>query len=258
MLILSLATAAFARTGDADEAYHFHDVAPVGDEVRLGVVDAWARPHEAKAKIIVRNDTPDFLVVRTGGMLFSAHGQAWAEDDVQIIPPRDTDTKVLEFTGQDLKANGGWLVPGGMYRVPTDADPVLAPDFELPVQARSFDAGPFHCTVAGKITQETDETAVKFRCTFEGEGLGMVDTSAITVVAEGQTFPNRRGDGRLRPVLPGQSFSLRTSFEVPPRVVDMQFAELTIQFNDAFRDGVPQVLPQWDPIALEVDWKKTH
>lgn len=252
-------TLALARSADPDLAYHFHDTQPFGDDVRVTVVDAWARPHEAKAKVIVDNDSPDFLIVRTQQMMFSADAGAWGDDDVLVIPPRDRDTNVVEFKGSGLRnAGGAWFVPGGLYRVPTDGDPITAPDFELPLAERSFEAGPFRCTLDGRIQKDTDETSVRFRCVYEGDGVGLVDISAVTVLAKGQPFATREGNGRLRAVAPGDAFKLKATFEVPPRVADMQFAPLTIRFNDTFREGMPTPMGDFEPIPLDVDWKKTH
>ena len=256
MLTLIVATA-LARGGDPDDPNHFYDVGPFGDDVQVRVTDAWARPDEAKLRLIVRNDTPDFVVIRTDQMLFSANAQAWAQDSVKVVDPRSTESKVLEFQGKDLKAHGGWFVPGGMYRIPTDGDPIAAPNFALPLRERGFDAGPFRCTVVD-VDQETDATDVRFRCDYDGAGLGLIDPSAITVLVEGREFGNLEGNGRLEPVRPGDSFKLRAVFEVPKRVADMQFAELEIHFNDAFREGIPQAMPEWAPIQLEVDWKKSR
>lgn len=252
-------TLALARSADPDLAYHFHDSEPVGEDVTIKVVDAWARPHEAKAKVIIENDSPDFLIVRTQQMMFSADEAAWGDDEVMIVPPRDRETNVVEFAGKGLRNNGGaWFVPGGLYRVPTDGAPIAAPNFELPLAGRSFDAGPFSCTLNGRVQKETDETSVRFRCTYEGDGMGLVDISAVSVIAEGQEFATIEGNGRLKAVKPGDSFKLKATFEVPPRVADMQFAPLTLHFNDTFREGIPQVVGDFEPIPLDVDWKKTH
>lgn len=256
MLTLFVA-AAMARGADPDDPNHFYDVPAVGQDIQVRLVDAWARPDEAKVKVVVRNDTPDFLVLRTGQMLFSADAQAWGQDSVKVIEPRSTGSKVVEFHGRNLKANGGWFVPGGFFRIPTDGDPIAAPNFMLPQRERGFDAGPFSC-VAGKVVKETDETDVHFTCVYEGAGLGLVDPAAITVLVEGKEFATQKGNGRLDPVRPGDSFRLRATFEVPARHADMQFADLEIHFNDAFREGIPVAMPEWEPIQLEVDWKKTN
>jgi len=49
-----------------------------------------------------------------------------------------------------------------------------APDFPLPATLNEFTVGSFTCIMTN-VKKETAETAVKFKCTYNGEDAGLID-----------------------------------------------------------------------------------
>jgi len=239
----------------AEHANHYKPVAPMGQDVKIGVKDAWARDYEAKMKVTVVNDTADYVLYKPVESVLVVDGNEYGFDRGRdlVVGPKSQGSRVLGLKGGGLHALSMELRPGGVYLVPKNAPVVAAPDFRLPLENSNFEAGNFSCGIPKKIKQETDETHVKFDCQYTGDALGIVDSRAIQVrLEDGQLFASEHRSNGPQVYQPGQKFKLEASFHVSAKVVDMQFATMYLVFNDTFREGQPRLL-QTDPVLLEFD-----
>jgi hypothetical protein len=247
------------KAPDPEHANHFLEVLPVGGDVKVGVSDAWARDAEAKLKVVVQNDTADFVVfdvndmrVRLGGGEFMPG--TGLRGAFAVVEPRTSANRVLSVTGSGMHAESGEVVVAGVARVAAEAPTVLAEDLKLPLEKPGVKAGPFDCVVPeGKIKKETDETIVRFKCRYEGTGLGLVKPAMVQIRTEdGQLFANEVRDLDPRVVRPGEEFKFDVVAHISAKVVDMQFAPLFLVWNDTFRDGQPTPVDV-APIGLVFD-----
>ena len=69
---------------------------------------------------------------------------------------------------------------GGLYRIPENKKGIATPDFRLPPSQNQFSSGNFNCTMS-KLSKETDKTAVKFKCVYTGDQIGIIYPSRISV-----------------------------------------------------------------------------
>ena len=226
----------------AEHANHFENVDPIGEEVKVGISDVVAWPTNAKLKIELVNDTSDYLVARLDDVrLDMGTPIAPKSDKVKVVKPMSSSNKILGFEGSDLHVEKGSLVVDGLSLVSADSPVVAFPDYRLPMEKKSFKVGDFACALAGKVKQETDATEAKLKCTFTGKGVALVDESKIQVrLPDGQLFANLEGGVDADVVKPGEDFKLKLKFVIDAKVIDMQFAELQVQFNDAVRVGEPK------------------
>ncbi|MCB9677255.1 MAG: hypothetical protein H6737_19205 [Alphaproteobacteria bacterium] len=244
---------------DPDHANHFKNVEPAGDDVKFGVEDAWARDAEAKMKVLVQNDSADYVLVKTEEFRFEVGGNEYApktgmlQGKNLVVDPKSHGNRVLNAEGTGMHQESLTVKIAGAFLVPKNAPVQAAPDFRLPLEMNDFKAGNFSCAVPKKIKQETDETAVRFECRYEGSAIGIVDPKQIQVrLEDGQAFAN--DDKKMDPqvVLPGEEFKFDAIFHVSAKVVDMQFANMHVVFNETFREGEPRAL-EVPPIALALD-----
>lgn len=243
----------------AEPTNHFEDSKPSGGDVSVGVTDAWARDAEAKLKVHLQNDTKDFLLVDLT-TLRAELGKPLApvKAKTKIVPPNKSKTDVLTFLGDGMYVEKGSVTVDGMSMVAVDSPVVKFPDYRLPVESKTFKAKDFSCALAGKVKKETDNTTAAFKCTYQGKGVAIVDESRIQVRVKGdQLFGNAGGNTSASVVRPGESFKLKTKFQVSAKVVDMQFAEMYIQFNDAVRVGEAKPIPA-QKVALNFSVEKTE
>lgn len=244
---------------DADHANHFRDVPPTGAEIKVGVTDAWARDAEAKAKVIVENGTSDYLVFDVGEMRVKLGAGEYVPNtglrgDFAVVKPRGSANRVLTLTGSGMHVDAATVVPSGIQRVAADAPTHLAEDFKLPLEKPGVKAGPYDCVVPdGKIKKETDELIVRFKCRYDGAGLGLVNPTSVQIRTEdGQLFANEDRDLDPKIVRQGDEFKFDVAARISAKIVDMQFATLHLVWNDTFREGQP-VPVEVPPIELALD-----
>lgn len=226
----------------AEHANHFEDVEPTGDEVKVALADVVAWEENAKLKIELVNGTSDYLIARLDDVrLDMGTPIAPKSDKVKVVKPMSSGNKVLGFEGSGLHVEQGSLVVDGLSLIAADSPVVAFPDYRLPMEKKSFKVGDFSCALAGKVKQETDVTDAKLKCTFTGKGVALVDESKIQVrLPDGQLFANLEGGVDADVVKSGEDFKLKMKFVISAKVIDMQFAELQVQFNDAVRVGEPK------------------
>lgn len=267
-LVLMVPMVAFAGKKDkpakvkklpAEYAKHFADVAPAGGDVKYGVSDAWARDAQAKVKLTIENGTPDFLVMNTNTVRVSFGAAEFTPDtglkgEFVVVDPKGSASRVLKIDGSGMQTDAATVSVPAVSRVPADSPVIAAPDFRLPLELPSFEAGPVRCQVPdGKLKKETDETLVKFKCQYTGDGVVLVDWGRAQIrLEDGQLFANEDRPSGVKVFQAGEDFGFLTGFKVDAKITDMQFATMHIQWNDTFREGA---LNPIDPakIALTLD-----
>ncbi|MEZ4317478.1 MAG: hypothetical protein R3F61_08235 [Myxococcota bacterium] len=244
---------------DPAHANHYKPVAPAGDDVKFGAEDAWARDAEAKAKLTIVNDSADFVMFKVEESRFVLGGTEMVpktgvlRGNVIVVDPKSSANTVMAVTGAGLHHDSMQINVTGAYLVPKNAPVQKAPDFRLPLESSDLKAGNFSCAVPKKIKQETDETAVRFKCRYEGSGVGLVDAKQIQVrLEDGQLFANDDRNMKPQIVLPGDELNVDATFHVSAKVVDMQFATMYLVFNETFREGEPRAI-EAAPLKLELD-----
>jgi hypothetical protein len=146
---------------------------------------------------------------------------------------------------------------GGMYRLPVNGEAKAAPDFQLPVQNETIEAGPFLITVKGKVKQESGETVATFKVIYNGDKYGMVrENRLVCRIPNGTEYTNSNTDSNVEALKPGESCTIKAVFNIPRSVLDMQYSILNIVWKDSFQESASSPL---EPITLnlEIDQTKT-
>jgi hypothetical protein len=256
-LLFPLATAE-TPADSPDHANHFQaDPVQAGD-ITATAKSAWGRQQEAKLKVAFTNGTDQFLVVPKDGARIVVDGAEHAaanREGLKIIDPTSEATHTFTFADPGGTLHGDSLVARleGIGLANTEgAATVEAEPFTLPLRINKIEAGGFVCSAKGKVKQTTDNTSAKFECTYQGAPgtVGLLDSEAITVVIpDGGSFANEAGKP-TQLLLPGDKLSFEVQNTViQPKVhgVDMQFTELTLQWNDALEsvELQPVEFPDW-------------
>lgn len=240
---------------------YFETVAPVGDDITVGLEDAIGGPEEAKLKVRLLNGTRDWLIYRAGESRFDfGDGELTpTRAKMAFIPPKSAKARVIAVKGTGFQKPSFTFMPNGIYKVPdASVSPFKVNDLQLPLEVSTFESGPFDCDIPGKVKQQTDETKFRVVCTYKGEEIGLVDPSKIQVrIEDGQLFANddRKTDPMI--VTEGDEFKFDVAFHVSGKIVDMQFAKLHVVFNDTFQGGKTEPVP-FSPIELTIDQALTN
>ncbi len=224
-----------------DHTNWFKPTSLSNDSAALVTDDAWARDEVAKVKVSVENKTGEYLVYDMSQSVGTfgdqqIHPEGGLLKGTLVLDAKDSGSRVLEFQGAGLHVDGFDVDFKGL-RVGTGTTNVDAPEFVLPEAANSFEAGDFSCALAG-VKKKTQETLADFKCTYEGDGLGLITANRAAVRVdgvEGQEFANDNKKAKTKTLLPGESVKISLLFHVPAKISDMQFATMYIVWGDTFQ-----------------------
>lgn len=246
---------AMAQADPKHTNYYFIPPAIENDVAKVEFDDIVAKGDYAKLRAKITNKTKDFLLFKVDEVNFQfpfgsykpkPGGDMFAKTKggFVVIPPKKSYARTININGDTrFHAEKFSLDFGGLYRLPAKGQAYEAKPFALPVATNSFEVGPYKCNVVGKVKQETQETVVNFECKYSPDGnrFGIVNPSKISVIPdknnqEYATVNNTEDDTEL--IGPEESVKFKTVFKIEGRIVDMQFANMKIQWKEVFTDGV--------------------
>jgi hypothetical protein len=260
---LVLLVAARKPTDPKHENHYAPGPAPASDVIGLAVTDAQSQQDFAQVGVKISNKSSDQLVIlmKDEAQFVLPSGAVTVQKPTlfggpTVILPNDTKGFTFKVDGGTaFHVDNFTLKPAGFYTAPNTGTVVPAPDFQLPPSNNEFTSGPFNCKLK-ESKQETKETGATFTCTYNGKGIGIVDSSRIGVKVEGKEFAN---DARKPPrdvLFPGDTTKVTAVFHVDPKVADMQFATMQVLWRDALSESTmtPAPLADW---AFTLDAAKT-
>jgi hypothetical protein len=230
------------KEDDPKHEYHY-SVKPIEtNEVKVEFSDAHSQQEFSNVKVKVTNKTTDYILFKTKesafkydfGEVHPGVGGLFRGANMMVLP-KDSDTRILKATGGNkFHVKQLTLQLDGFYLVPAEGKTQEAPDFKLPAAVNEFKAGNFKCTLE-KVKKETKETQVTFKCTYQGNDIGIVDPSRITLKTEdGQEYANDNKKDKAELVLPGEEVKIVATYHVPGKITDMQFANMLLIWKNTF------------------------
>jgi hypothetical protein len=205
-----------------------------------------------KLKIKITNNTSDYIIFKPAECVFvyeagefkpvSNSLKVWNKDNL-IIKPNDNATTVIETKGgTNFHKDAFSMKLNGFYKVPANGEVQTCPNFQLPASTNNFEPGNFKCIMTG-ISKETQQTQVRFSCTYNGEDIGIIEPSKPVIkIEKGQEFANTYAKAKPAILAKGEDDKFTLYFEVPASVVDMQFATMWIVWKNTFMESIPKAL----------------
>jgi hypothetical protein len=258
LLLLPLTATAGKSASGADHVNHFREPGPkVEDGISFTAENAIARPDMAKLALSIDNGTDDWVLVEMAETsLAFEHGtypNMRRSNRTMRIPPKGKKKPTVEVGGRDdLHVDAYSVVIGGVSKVDGKGKPVTVEPFSVPPSSNSVEAGPFSCSMA-KLKKSTRVTEATFECVYSGSKVGLIDASRLAWrIESGQEFANFDRKAGQDLIFPGEKIKISAVAQIEGRVVDMQFANMSIVWNDTFaesdRKGVAPV-----KIELQID-----
>lgn len=248
VLIMSIGSL-FAQNNGGHENHYRTSNSINNDDLIIEFIAGHAQDNFSKAKFKMVNKTADYILVYADQCEFIfEHGTYKPTDKLVVIPPKKSVNKTLEVTGDNrFHVEKYTLKLSGYYRLPVDGKTHEAENFKLPASKNDFEAGPFHVDVNGEIVKETKITEVPFKVAYHGDKVGILDaTHAVVRLESGQEFANTKTTGMLANMngandlmFPGQTMKMTTTFKVPAKTADMQFANMEIVWKNTFVESEP-------------------
>lgn len=224
----------------------FNEAVLENETYKIHLVDVVGTKSYTKMKVRIQNKTKDFLIFKpTESVMVFPSGEATPPERALEIKPFDIVSRVVEVSVSGLVYEFRYLLKG-LYRLPAGGNVISAPDFLLPAATNSFTSGPFEVMYFPQSSsKKTDLTDVGFQVTYKGSKVGISDhTKAICRLDNGQEFSVLNAGDKSGLLYPGDTKKFRLKWRIPANIADMQFANMTIVWREAFRETEEIQLPE--------------
>jgi hypothetical protein len=241
---------------DPKYIYAYKETSLETDDYKIYLIDAFATDGYSKVKMRIFNKTNDYLIFKPSEFSFLINDQDLSSKDKQItVPPNDEVAKVIDVKGKNLQCDKYVLNIKAFYKVTGNSTAIKVEDFVLPPAKNDFEAGSFKCKL-NKHKLNTDKSLVQFGCTYQGDGVGILDPyKCSAVMPKGQDNANsKRYDGVL--LEKGAYEDFFVEIKEIPNGGDMQKNGFKIKWNDTFKDSKLTSL-KGTKIDVELDAAKT-
>lgn len=264
-IILTLATTFLAAATAHSQNYEklfYKDLTKETDAVTITVDNAVSTPGETKFKLKITNKTNDYILYKPQESKFVIDGkESKPKEKMLIIKPNSSDFVTINLKGAGYnKIKSYSFTVDGLYSVSTNGKEIAVPNFKLPAAQNEFKAGDFNCTMTN-ITKESDKTEVKFKCSYNGDKIGVIhNTRAGVKMPDGNEYANAKKPGLLESkakevlVMKGEEESVNLKWERMEggRAMDMQKVAMDIIWHATFTEA-PAVKLKGETLDMEFD-----
>lgn len=256
---------AFAQKGKKDDPKHTNYFMDVEEAIEMKefvveLSNGVSRMDFLKFKAKFTNSTNDFLLVDPSQFTITVEGaEMHPKEKAFILDPNESKSKTIDLKeGANFHVDEFEVAIGGFSIIPIDGGTaVQMADFQLPASTNNIEAGNFEVNLKA-LKQETKETWAKFEVKYKGDGYGIVDPSRISVATEGgEKYANMHRKSKNVLLEKGDSKGIDVTVQIPAKVVDMQFAKLMVQWNDAFVETAARSLEVDESASFMLDEELT-
>jgi len=254
--ICTLSSAAFAQKEVKYEKLYYKDLKVENSDITISVNNAISTDGETKFLLKIVNKTSDYIIYKPQESKFIIDGKEFLIiEKVKVIEPNDFRTVVvnLKGVGYNKIKNYSFLVDG-LYKVSANVEGIPTPDFKLPAASNDFKTGGFSCNL-NKLYKESDKTEAKFKCSYNGDKIGFIFPSKTAVkMPDGNVYANAKSKTGAIMLMKGEddTFTLKWERMEGGKTMDMQKAEMFIQWNSAFAEVSPEKMKS-ETINIEFD-----
>ena len=237
-----------------DHTNYYKPVSTDIKPVKVELSDAVSKIEYVKFKMKITNTGTDYILYKPQESAFTIEGSNYLPQDKKavLVEPMNNASRTIDAkgNGNNMHVNDFSFHVNGLYKVIPTAT-TTAPNFMLPPSVNQFTAGDFTVEMLN-ISKKTQETAVKFKVTYIGEGMGIVDPKKLsTKIESGQLFANEKRE-KTSVLAKGESETFIALFHIEGRIADMQFANMEIVWNDTFKQAELQKIDGSD-VTLSLD-----
>lgn len=187
----------------------------------------------------LENSTNDYILFNNAEGTIVANDESLKSDNEKTIvyEPNESEKKTFDVKGSNLLVEDFKFTIDNFYLIPANGNVIEMPEFKLPAEKNSFTVGNFKVELI-RLRKKTDLTTAKFKCTYLGDDYAIVRPNNASVrVKEDKIFANETRTKGSYLLKKGDEIAFTLSFKIEARVVDMQFADMFILWNDMFQES---------------------
>lgn len=198
-------------------------------------------PHSQEGFCLIRaeiiNKTSDFLILDRSKVVYTVEGKSQKlKAKYIVIKPHGKKKAALKSTEMaGLPARVVDVEFGGMNRLPVEGKIVEMEDYPLPDTKKEIIQDKIHVQLVS-LVKKTQYTQCKFQIENKGDHPLLFNRSKINCTAEGNedTWPIEGKAADYKILWPGKKTKIGAEFRIPGKIVDMQFANMLVHWNETF------------------------
>jgi len=249
VLLMFVASASFGQ-GKAPKkpSKMWYRTTPVElNDVKVDAQNIVSDKEITKFKFTVTNNTDHFIIVKPQECSFkSIHGESKPNDTKRImVRPLDSENKVIDVTNVNSPTmheyNFTYNV-SGLYKSNNGVKAEL-PDYLIPATQNVIEYDDFRIDLISAYLQSNTQWRCKFKVTYTGKGLGVVEPRKISARTQGGGMLSNNGGEKSFALERGETenFLVYISSNMP----------IVIVWNDAFKSCD---LVKSDPMVLQFNY----
>ncbi|NOZ36301.1 MAG: hypothetical protein GXO80_13515 [Chlorobi bacterium] len=222
---------------------NFYYDATFGEQfgVKLIAKNIISKTDFVKLGLEINNQTKNYILFLKDKCKFVVNQNSYSLKTVKkgrILKPGKTEIFTVKSEKQtNYLTNDIDFRPGGIYTFPAKGVTVETEPFHLPPDKNKISGAAFKINML-KLKKQTDETAVKFKCTYTGDKIGIIIPSNCVLRTEnGKEWATVKSKEKIKILQKGESVSFTVNFEIPGKITDMQFADMDIVWKDTFSES---------------------
>ena len=245
-IILLFTIAFFVNASFAQETSkkvnYYYDIT-FGDQYNVSVSakNVVSKYNYAKLGLEIYNKSDNYILFLKDKCKFVISGQSFFPKPIKngkIVNPGKKQVYTIQVEGEtDYLVTDFDFKPGGIYTFPAKGNIINMEFFHLPPNKNQIETGPFKVNML-KLKKETKETIVKFKCTYTGDKIAVISPSNCVLRTEsGKEWATAKSN--IKPIIlqKNESKTFTLIFNIPGKIVDMQFAEMDIIWKNTFSES---------------------
>lgn len=223
--------------GKEDVKFIYKEATVETDDYKIYIIDAIASLKQTKFKIKIFNKTNDYLLIKPTQFVYLAGDKAILSfDKTYVVAPNEEETEVIDFKGADMLSEKFIIEFKGIYKASAGGKAYTIPNFELPASKNDFAVENFTCTLK-KADLKTDKSAVKFECSYAGDGVGIINPmKASALMPNGKENANSK---KNQPMIleKGKKDDFTLVYTEVAGAGDMQIKGIQVKWNETLRES---------------------
>ncbi len=215
-------------------------------EVKLDAQNILSEKEVTKFKLTVTNNTKDFIIIKPNECtLKSESGEVAPKDKKRIsVRPLDSENKVINCNNTEGNSMYEYNISfhgTGFYKS-ENSTTVPMDDFSIPPAQTIIEEGDFKIELESSYTQSDSQWRAKFKITYTGDGLGIVEARKITGLTNvGENLVNMNKED-IFALEKGETEAIVTIFKT--------IKPMIMLWNDALKSAK---LTKLEPIVLQFE-----
>lgn len=239
--LIFLSLSGFSQKSSKMTNYYFDVTFGEQFGIKLEAKNIVSRTDFVKLGLEINNQSENYVLFFKDKCKFTVSGNAYFPKTVKkgkIIRPGKKEVITVKSDKQtNYLVNDIDFKPDGFYTFSVKGEQIETEAFHLPPSKNNINNRVFKINML-KLKKETSETVVKFKCTYTGNKIGIINPSQCVLKTEnGKEWAPANSKERKKILQKNETVNFTLIFEIPGKITDMQFAEMDIVWKNTFSES---------------------